>query len=872
MKIQHKVLGFALIGGTCLWIIDAVCDYFFFREGSFFEVLLFDVHLHHFYIRIAGIFSFFFFGIIISKMLRKQKKAEEDLRLVHSDLEQIFNAAVPLCVISKDYRLVRVNDTFCSFFQLQREAVIGKICAEVWQGPFCNTINCPLQKILNGAEQCEDEVEKHRINGREVSVIITAIPYRDPDGHLMGIVENFTDITLRKQAEQELRTYRNHLEEMVEERTKELTISNDYLHKEIQERQRAEETLWQQAQILDQIHDSVMALTLDGYITSWNKGAERQFGYKVSEILGRHASILSSDKDRYFLKRSIIEPLKQTGINNLEVSLRRKGGDEFLAHISLSLLKDNAGTAIGLIAYTMDITARKLAEVALRESEEKYATLVEYAKDGVVIIQDGLFQFINNEGIKIIGYAVEDLLNQPYLSVIKDEYKAIAISRYEAHLAGEKVPSFIELKIITKDGREKEVELTSNLIQYHGKPAVMVLYRDITERKMMEEELQKVQKLESLSVLAGGIAHDFNNLLTAIIGNLSLVDLYAKSGKDMAGILEEIKLATHQTRDLTKQLLTFARGGQPLKIAVSLSKVLKDTVSLVLSGSKVRGLLSIPDDLWMTEIDEGQINQAINNVMMNAEQSMPQGGIIEVHAENLIVTKELGLPLKEGKYVKLSIKDQGIGIPEENMVKIFDPFFSTKVKGTGLGLAITYSIIKKHEGYITVDSQPGKGTVFSFYLPALDGPRPVAAQIEEEKPVFGQGKILFMDDQPGIRDVVGQMLAYLGYEVEFARDGEEAIELYKQRKGAGDGFDLIILDLTIPGGMGGKEAMQKLCELDPEVKAIVSSGYSHDPVIALYKEFGFHGVVNKPYEINELSRVVAKVIRGEGYFQVKERG
>jgi two-component system cell cycle sensor histidine kinase/response regulator CckA len=374
----------------------------------------------------------------------------------------------------------------------------------------------------------------------------------------------------------------------------------------------------------------------------------------------------------------------------------------------------------------------------------------------------------------------------------------------------------------------------------------------------------KAQKLESLGILAGGIAHDFNNLLTSVIGNLSLMELYARSGKDVIGLLEETRNASQQTKSLTQQLLTFSKGGEPVRKQVCISKLVRDAVRFALSGSRVRYELSTPDDLWWAEIDEGQIHQVINNLLINAEQAMPRGGELEVSAENVVVQANDTLPLKGGKYVKISIRDHGVGIPEKFLDRIFDPYFSTKPQGSGLGLAITYSVVRKHKGHINVESELGVGTTFHLYLPASDRQIFVLEEMKEERPRTGRGRVLLMDDQPDIRKMVKRMLTHLGYQVEVAGNGQEAIALYQEAVKSPEAFDAVILDLTIPGGMGGKEVIQKLREIDPQVKAIVSSGYANEAVMSDYEQYGFRGVVAKPYEIKELSEIVSKVIDETG--------
>lgn len=299
--------------------------------------------------------------------------------------------------------------------------------------------------------------------------------------------------------------------------------------------------------------------------------------------------------------------------------------------------------------------------------------------------------------------------------------------------------------------------------------------------------------------------------------------------------------------------------GPPIKKTTSIAKLIKESVRFALSGSNVKCEFFIADDLWLSNVDEGQIGQVIQNIIINADQAMPKGGVIRVYCENVVISQHDNLPLKEGKYVKISISDQGIGIPKEYITKIFDPFFTTKQSGSGLGLSTAYSIIKRHDGYITVESQVGVGTTFYIYLPASDK----RIEIEEEKIdklLKGKGRVLLMDDEEMVLEVVGDMLKYLGYEVAFARNGNEAIEFYKRAKAAGHPFDVVIMDLTIAGGMGGKEAIKKLIEIDPEVKAIVSSGYANDPIMVDFKKYGFSGVIAKPYKIKDLSKTLQKVM------------
>jgi two-component system, cell cycle sensor histidine kinase and response regulator CckA len=385
------------------------------------------------------------------------------------------------------------------------------------------------------------------------------------------------------------------------------------------------------------------------------------------------------------------------------------------------------------------------------------------------------------------------------------------------------------------------------------------LKRDISEKKRMEEEILKAQKLESLGVLAGGIAHDFNNLLMAIGGNIALGQAHSKLTRESAARFDAAMKATNRAQDLTRQLLTFSKGGAPVKSTASLSQLLTDCVSFVLRGSSVRCHYSVPENLWPVEMDEGQISQVINNLVINAIEAMPRGGAVLVRAQNVHIGGEQRLPLREGRYVRVSIADRGEGIPREHIAKIFDPYFTTKEKGSGLGLASSYSIVKKHDGLLTLRSKVGVGTTFYFFLPAASSTPPRLKQSAGES-YRGQGRVLIMDDEEMIRESAGQLVRGLGYRVVLAKDGSEAALLYRTALREGKGFDAVILDLTVPGGIGGRQALVQLQEIDPGVRAIVSSGYSNDPVMSDHSRWGFSAVLPKPYNVHQLGQALAKVV------------
>ena len=385
-------------------------------------------------------------------------------------------------------------------------------------------------------------------------------------------------------------------------------------------------------------------------------------------------------------------------------------------------------------------------------------------------------------------------------------------------------------------------------------------FRDITERRKMEEEILKAQKLESLGILAGGIAHDFNNLLTGILGNISLAKMSVDPAGKVHTRLAEAESACKQTRGLTGQLLTFAKGGAPIKKLDSISRIITDSAEFVLRGSNVRCAFHLSDDLWSVEVDGGQMSQVINNLIINADQSMPDGGVISVRAENSVISADSLLPLQEGKYIHIQIADQGIGIPEENRTKIFDPYFTTRRSGSGLGLASVYSIITKHGGHVSVESSPGNGTTFHLYLPASEKSYiKNTDRLETREKQHGKGRLLFLDDELLVRQTARDILEHLGYQVDLCEDGTDALRLYREAMDTDRPYAVVFMDLTIPGGMGGKVTMKKLLEIDPDVKGVVTSGYSNDPILAYYREYGFCGVVEKPFSLDALSEILERV-------------
>ena len=507
------------------------------------------------------------------------------------------------------------------------------------------------------------------------------------------------------------------------------------------------------------------------------------------------------------------------------------------------------------------------SELALAAEKEQLAVTLYSIADGVVTTDDaGCVFSLNKMAEQLTGWSQAEAIGKPLAKLFNVLHENTrepfpnpveAVMRTDADSSLEK-----SALLIARNGTERAIAHTAAPIhdRQGGIIGVVVVFRDITERQKSEAELLKESKLESVGLLAGGIAHDFNNILQGILGNLSLARMNAHSTEKMLERLTGVEKSAMRARDLTQQLVMFARGGAPIRRQVQLLGVIKDATLFALTGSNVHCEFSLPSDLWPVEVDEGQFRQVLNNIVINATQAMPDGGKIEVRAENVEFTSGFLPPLKAGKFVKISIRDHGAGIRPEHLPRIFDPYFTTRTGARGLGLASAHSVIRKHDGQITVDTQLGKGSTFQIYLPASLKAVQAPASDTDQKRFFGQGRILVMDDEADILTLAGEMLKSMGYEVVVANDGAQAIERYLAAKSAGSPFAAVIMDLTVPEGMGGKECIRRLRELDPAVKAIVSSGYSYDPVMASFREFGFSGVIPKPYVVEELGRVLGEVI------------
>jgi len=649
-----------------------------------------------------------------------------------------------------------------------------------------------------------------------------------------------------------------------------ITRINAELVRTIDKRTRAEESLRKSEEklraYLDNISDTIWLIDADLNMVYISPGVTRMLNILPEDLLDHPSSLLIHPDDLGVVTGAQRYVMAHPGEpHTVQYRVRNKTGNWIHVESTGINMMDNPAVN-GVLVAMRDITERRQAEMKLRESENFIRNILDTVDEGFIAIDRDFRILTANKAYcsqvaescdTVIGRHCYEISHRT-LRPCYEEGEECAVRHVfetgEPHTALHKHPD-ARGSILYVETKAFPIKDSSGAVT-----SVIETVNNITEKYLLEEEQLKTQKLEAIGTLAGGIAHDFNNLLQGIFGYIAMAKLTLDQKDKSLHMLEQAEKALQMSVDLTTQLLTFSKGGSPVKKKIQLESVIENSVKFALSGSRAEYCIMLEEDLFGVEADEGQVGQVIQNIVLNADQAMPLGGMIMIAARNLLSLNK-GMPHlpRGGKYVEISVRDSGSGIAAPYLRKIFDPYFTTKEKGSGLGLATSYSIIRNHGGFIDVTSEPGKGSTFIVCLPAIEAGKealaaPAVAQASHK------GKILVMDDEEMIRNIAGEMIKALGHDVDFASCGETAIEKYEAAKKAGNPFDIVILDLTIRGGLGGKETLEKLLAIDPGIRAIVSSGYSDDAVISDYHNYGFKSRLAKPYKIGELRNMLNSLL------------
>jgi PAS domain S-box-containing protein len=620
--------------------------------------------------------------------------------------------------------------------------------------------------------------------------------------------------------------------------------------------------------LLEHLNVGVFVSSLEGRMLECNERTLQMAGETRESLLSKDlVTHYENPNDR----ARMVNELRQTGaVRNFETWTIHRSGKRVASSMNAVLAPIGPNGSQLILGMLEDITDRKLAEERAGEGEERFRVIAEQSMLGIAIVQDDALRFVNQAVSDMNGYSIDEMSSWTLVDLAKRVHPDdVAFTIDQARKKQTRDPTALEhysYRIFNKNGEIRWVEQFSRSIEYGGRTAVFVTLIDITARKLAEESLsqlslsmERTAKLESLGVLAAGIAHDFNNLLGGLFGHLELARGHLAVGSAPRTHLDLAQQAFERAKALTAQLLAFAKGGAPIRKVGSLATRVQECAEFALSGSNIAVELDLEPDLWSANFDEHQLSQAFDNVLINAKQAMAAGGTLRIVGRNVNAEQGPALELSRGKYVKLSFIDQGPGISPAVLGRIFDPFFTTKVLGSGIGLTAAYAIFKKHDGHIEVESTPGAGATFHVWLPASveqpSGSTPVAPTTST-----GHGLVLLMDDDDMVRQVAGSMLQHLGYEPVAACDGAEALARARALIDEGRSPTAALLDLTVRSGKGGRETVGPLRELLPRLPIIASSGYSDDPVMAAPTEFGFSACLHKPFRLNELADLLARLI------------
>jgi PAS domain S-box-containing protein len=761
--------------------------------------------------------------------ITERKRTEESLRESEERFSKAFATSPYAFIIANmaDGAIIEVNDAFTTISGFSREEALGgsTLGLKIWvdEGDRQRMV----ASLRDGRPVVGLETRLRGKSGHIKTVLLSAQVIRL--GNRPCIVSMAEDITERKRAEDELR-----------KTTERLDLATSAAHLGIWD--------WD-------IPNNELV---------WDDRMYELYGIKRGDFAGAYeawlAGVHPDDRDA----SAEVSQQARRGEREYDTEFRVVWPDRTVRHLRAYglVVRDANGMPLRMTGINYDITARKQSEEAIAAEKERLAVTLRSIGDAVIATDvHGNIVLMNKVAETLTGWPSGEAVGRP-LSEVFDVVNELSREHMENPV--EKVLSsdnIIELAnhslLVSRDGAERVIADSGAPIrdQKGAIIGVVLVFRDVTEKQRFMDAIQRTAKLDALGVLAGGIAHDFNNMLAGIFGFIDLARSVSREAQTRAYL--EATLATmHRARALTQQLLTFAKGGSPIQKITSLSPLIQEAATFALSGSKSACRFLLAEDLWPCNIDKNQIAQVIDNIVINAQQAMPNGGDIEISAENVPQGGKGHSQLARGDYVRVSIKDSGIGIPKDILPRIFDPFYTTKTKGHGLGLSTCHSIITRHGGCIEVESEPANGSTFHVYLPASSD-AVVANGISTTKHK-GSGTIIVVDDEEVVRNAIQRMCEALGYTVVAMSDSKEAIEFYLSETRAKRRFAAMILDLTIRGGMGGMETVAEIRKLNKEIPIFVVSGYSENAVMKNPVEFGFNASISKPFTIAELSETLEK--------------
>ena len=826
MKTENKVIALSIIISLFVWIIDAVVDYLYYYDEPFQSVLIPEVPSFEFYIRFIWIAFFLIFGIIASRIIAKRKQAEEELLKFKMGIERSNEA---MFITDINGTIVYSNPAFEKIYGYSREETLGKTPRILKSGVLPQEVYTQFWDMLLAKKVVTGEIINKTKDGRLLNTESSANPILDNDGNITGFLAIQHDITERKLSEAALRESEERYRKLVE-------FSPD-----------------------------AIAIHSEGKIEFINfAGAKLLGAVNPEQLIGK--SVLDFVHPEYQdLAKDRIRLLGEEGKNVSPAEEKFIKLDGSVIDVEVIAMPFTYQGRPGIQVIIRDTTYRKRGEEALKQSEEKYRTLIDNIQDGVFIIQDGKIQFANESFARVGGYTMEEVIGKDFRELVAPEDLEMVAERYQRRQAREDVPKEYEFRMLQRDGKTRTlVNMNVGLITYRGRVASMGTAKDITEKKKLESQLLRAQRMESVGTLASGIAHDINNVLTPIMLSQELLQ-EKLTDEESQKLLNTIERSTKRGANLMKQVMSFSKGVEGernfLQVAQIVSEIREMAKETFPRSIEIR--TDIPKDLWTISGDATQLHQVVMNLCVNARDAMSNGGILGISAENLFIDENyarMNTEAKIGPYIVITVTDTGTGIPSEIMDRIFEPFFTTKEhgKGTGLGLSISLGIVKSHGGFISVYSEVGNGTAFKIYLPAITTTETLKAEEKQFELPAGHGEsILVVDDEDQIREITKKILESHGYRVILANDGKEAIRLFSKYR---EEIKLVLMDLMMPI-MDGSTSIRELHKISPELKMIAVSGLTEKDKLDKVYETYIHAFLSKPYTTEKLLNTIYYAIK-----------